>query len=73
MRYLLLIVAIWVAFYIIRHFARQKSLQGSSKTETRTQEMVRCEYCGVHVPRQEAIRDGDQFYCSNEHMNKEKN
>jgi uncharacterized protein len=29
--------------------------------------MVACAHCGVHLPESEAIRDGDKYFCSEEH------
>lgn len=29
--------------------------------------MVACAHCGVHVPRSEALIEGDMAYCSAEH------
>ena len=31
------------------------------------QDMVRCTYCSVHLPRSEAILKGGKFYCSTAH------
>lgn len=29
--------------------------------------MLKCEECGLHVPKHEAIRQGDHVFCSLEH------
>ncbi|MFP4160722.1 MAG: PP0621 family protein [Ectothiorhodospira sp.] len=29
--------------------------------------MVRCDYCGLHVPEEEAVHDGNRAYCSADH------
>jgi uncharacterized protein len=66
MRFLLLIIAIVLGILIL------KQLYGSrKKTDNRkipqTTAMVRCEQCGVHIPRDEAqIADG-KYFCSDEH------
>lgn len=31
------------------------------------EQMVRCQYCGLHIPQEEAIHDQDDWYCSKEH------
>lgn len=31
--------------------------------------IVQCQYCQVHLPQSEAVKRGDRFYCSNEHIN----
>jgi uncharacterized protein len=29
--------------------------------------MVRCAHCGLHIPRAEALIQGDRYYCCEEH------
>ncbi len=31
------------------------------------EEMVRCAYCDIHLPRNESISSHGNFYCSDEH------
>ncbi|CAM3648336.1 hypothetical protein EI168_17200 [Halomonas sp. FME1] len=33
-------------------------------------EMVRCRWCEVHVPEQEALRDQEQWFCSSAHRDR---
>lgn len=37
--------------------------RGSRRLET----MVACRHCQLHVPVSEAIEDGDEFFCSQQH------
>ena len=30
--------------------------------------MVRCQICGVHLPKSEAVTSRGEFYCSKEHL-----
>jgi len=30
--------------------------------------MVRCAHCGVHVPRTQALAQGERWYCSRAHL-----
>lgn len=32
-----------------------------------TESMVRCEHCGIHMPRSEAILSNGHIWCSQEH------
>ncbi len=32
-------------------------------------DIKQCNYCQVHIPLKEAIKSGDKFYCSTEHLN----
>ncbi len=31
------------------------------------EDMVRCIYCGVHLPKSESIMDGGKYYCCEAH------
>jgi uncharacterized protein len=31
--------------------------------------MVRCEHCGVHLPRSESHASGGKVFCSEDHLN----
>ena len=42
---------------------RQRRDNGRDRVEA----MVRCDHCGVYVPRNEALQDAGQWYCSEEH------
>ena len=32
--------------------------------------MVKCQFCGLHIPEKEAIKQGDKTFCSLEHAKK---
>lgn len=73
MRLLLLIVAIVAVFLAVRTLVRSSS---SRKGVSRNAEperlkkggaVVRCAFCGVHVPEADAVCDGDRCYCSRQH------
>ncbi len=42
---------------------------GTAQREPRqlAEPMVRCASCGVHSPKSESVRSGDQYFCSVEH------
>jgi hypothetical protein len=40
------------------------------KNMPKHQEMVRCSYCDVYVPVEEAIKSRNHYYCSKEHHKK---
>mgnify|MGYP000258655307 CR=1 FL=1 len=39
----------------------------STETLGKPEEMVRCGKCGVYMPRSDAIKQDEQFWCSTEH------
>lgn len=73
-RAVLLILAVLALFWLLRRaFAGRKSADRPGP-EAAVPELVACAYCGVHLPRGEALdRDGavapasEPFYCCEEH------
>lgn len=66
MRFLLLVIAIFIGFMIVKHFMASRRVQTKKKLPESTP-MVRCEQCGVHLPRQDAISADGKYYCNDEH------
>jgi uncharacterized protein len=67
LRFLLLLLAIVGVALIARH------LLGSARNRPGAPPapavpMARCARCGVHVPESEALRQGDDFFCSRKHL-----
>ena len=68
LRYILLGLALWGLYLIIRHLARQRKLQRSKPAVPKAVDSVQCALCGLHLPRQEALRRGQAYYCSQAHL-----
>jgi uncharacterized protein len=66
-RYLLLAVAIWALFVLVRRLLAGRR-KGRSSGETTPVDMVSCAHCSIHVPRPEALEKDGLFYCCREHM-----
>lgn len=41
--------------------------QGKAGPASAPEAMVRCAHCGIHLPRSEALLQGGQTWCSQEH------
>ncbi|HET8744445.1 MAG TPA: PP0621 family protein [Ramlibacter sp.] len=72
MKYLLLIVVLFVAYSLWRNARLRDEREDRARRPpppgTDPQEMVRCPVCGVHLPRSEAVTGARGIlYCSNEH------
>jgi uncharacterized protein len=65
MRYLFIIIAIWLVVMILRHFLQQ----GQRRREQLppTTDTVKCAYCGLHLPKNDAVHAGGEWYCSEKH------
>ncbi|WP_456373679.1 PP0621 family protein [Thiolapillus sp.] len=63
MKIIFLLIAVLLVWWIL------KTLRGNRKADARptVQNMRACEYCGLHVPEEEAIQNQGRFYCCKEH------
>ncbi|WP_019626397.1 PP0621 family protein [Thioalkalivibrio sp. ALJT] len=79
MRLLLLIVAIVAVFLAVRTLVRSSGNRRQVTRDARPERLkeggavIRCAYCGVHVPEAEAYRDRDRMYCSRQHAEVDRN
>jgi uncharacterized protein len=61
---LILIIAIVAAIYLMIRSYRKKARPDRQVT---SEDMVKCKYCGVHLPGSESIRADDNIFCCTEH------
>lgn len=71
MKFLVVLVVIAVAFGVWNH-NRKQALRARQAAKAPPpplvpQTMVRCAHCGVHLARQDAVSQDDQWYCCAEH------
>jgi uncharacterized protein len=64
MRLLILVAFCYFAYRFARSVAVDRDKPGKEKP---TQQMVRCEHCGLFVPRDEAVLANGQAFCSDKH------
>lgn len=77
MKYLLVMLVVMIAIGIWRNKRRDNTRSSApppaarSTTLPRTQAMVTCAHCGVHLPQADAQTQGTHapaYYCSDEHL-----
>ena len=83
-RLFLVLVLLAVSLYVVKYIRTkldeaQKRIDKESKNENddsntdnqNTEKlMVKCQQCGLHIPEKEAIKQGDNIFCSLEHAKK---
>jgi uncharacterized protein len=69
-RILVLLLGIGLVVWILFRLARGRAVE--DRPQKRVGEMVRCSYCGVYVPRNEAVQKGNHYFCSQEHRDTER-
>ena len=67
MRFILLIVLVVVAFWVIRRALRSVNRPNIPEKPPLQGELVSCARCGMHLPRTEAREAGGALFCSEEH------
>jgi uncharacterized protein len=71
-RNLLIFLLILFAIWWVRRALRRRDEAGGNAPRGRRgrnepEPMLSCAQCGVHVPESEGVRDGDRFFCCEEH------
>ncbi|MEE9352111.1 MAG: PP0621 family protein [Thiotrichaceae bacterium] len=74
-RLLFILILFVVSFLVVRSIRnkldKNKHLdhkdRNSSDTKNNKTQMLKCEECGLHIPDNEAIKQGNHVFCSLEH------
>lgn len=70
-RFLILLALVIVVIYFVRRaFFTKPPASGAAGTSGKTADMIRCELCGLHVPRTEAVVRNNRSYCCEDHANR---
>ena len=62
-----LILIFGVIYLIFRSYSGSMKNRPQQRGEAGVEDMVRCERCGVHLPRSESVTSQGRFYCCDEH------
>jgi uncharacterized protein len=65
LRIIIILIGLWLVLTIVKRALASRQKPPADKPSVA--HMVVCAHCGVHVPESEAIRNGNQRYCSDEH------
>jgi uncharacterized protein len=66
MRLVLFLIAVGVIYFMLRKLLRD--FQSGRQPQGTTKQMVRCTYCGVFLPKDEALTRGHDHFCCREHL-----
>lgn len=61
-------IIVLLVYWLIK--ARKHTDKKIESLADTSEDMVRCAYCGVHLPVSESIANEDNSFCSNEHLHK---
>lgn len=68
MKYLVLLAVVAIVYALWR--GKRKAAAPAPPAPPRIappEDMVACAHCGVHLPRSDAVRDGERDYCCQAH------
>lgn len=67
--FLLIIGGIWMLYRRIKRVILIQRDNPAPRTPAQVN-MVRCQYCGMHIPERDAVIRQDNIYCSTDHADK---
>lgn len=63
----LLVLGLVLVYWMLKSYRRGVD-RTSAAPPAEVEDMVRCDRCGVHLPRSESVATGGRFYCTPEHQ-----
>jgi len=69
-RVLIYLLGIAFVVWILMRLAQGPRVTGNA--DKKVGDMVRCARCDTYVPRNEALVDGDKFYCCSRHRDEDR-
>ncbi|MDT8399563.1 MAG: PP0621 family protein [Pseudomonadales bacterium] len=67
-RLLTFALVIWLLWGMVKNYqARKKATHQHNKATAGKEKMVKCQQCSVHLPKTQAQRFQDNWFCSEQH------
>jgi len=66
LRLAILLFGLWLVLRIVKRYLADHRKTPSSNPPPAA-DMLRCDYCGIFVPRSEAVGVGNKYYCNAQH------
>ena len=64
---ILLVLDLLLVYWVLKAY-RRRDRHERSPEGAGGEDMVRCQHCGVHLPRSESLTTRGHFYCSADHQ-----
>jgi uncharacterized protein len=64
---LLFLAFLLIYWFFIRDKVAVRRDQAGKPNASRTEKMIACAHCGVHVPQSDAVAGEGHYYCCDEH------
>lgn len=66
-RILIIALVAWLLLRMVKNWANGPAPRNKT-TRPDVESMVRCQQCGLHIPKHEALQSDNYYYCSREHL-----
>lgn len=66
-RLLILLALLFAAWTLWRRFQRWQTGRAAPRNSEAPPRMVRCAHCRLHLPAEQALQQGNDWYCCPEH------
>ena len=67
-KFLVIFLGLLLAYWILKSYRKPGGRRDRPPQGGTGEDMVRCDQCGIHLPRSESITTRGNFYCSAEHQ-----
>jgi len=64
---ILLVLGLLIVYWILKGYRRRVDRSEPGVPAGKSEDMVQCAECGVHLPRGESITTQGRYFCSSEH------
>jgi uncharacterized protein len=66
-RVAIIVILAVLAYRLIKRWLNNLPRQSGVASKGKIDQMVRCHYCGLHIPQDEALHADNHWYCNQEH------
>ena len=63
-----LIVFVALLSIVLLIYRKIMSIKNTNHQPINSNPMKKCAQCGVHLPKDDAVQEGDLYFCSNDHL-----
>jgi uncharacterized protein len=67
-RLVFLLLLLWIVWFMIRNFLNKQARHNQTVRKVTAGKIVKCQYCDLHLPQQEALQHDADWFCTRDHM-----
>ena len=71
-RLILIFILLAIVWQLLKRWLTNQTQSRQQPPTENLQQMVRCEECGLHIPKQEALLENGKYFCCPEHRDRHK-